>query len=358
MIKYILRRLIQAIPTFFGITLISYFLVWASPGSIVDRILFGPDVRPEQREALAAQLGVNDPFPVQYLRWLLGDDWMRWDSDGDGVADGSFIIALDVNGDGENEPPGRARGILRGDFGQSFRNRQPAVQLIVERLPATLELGVSALLVSVLVGLPIGVISASRRGQLVDDLSRVMAVVFNAVPSFWLGLILILIFGSALDLLPMGSRCRPSLTGVCPPLPGRVEFLVLPTFVLAATNIAIFSRFMRSSMLEVLGQDYVRTAQAKGLSSRSVHVRHAMRNALIPIATLIGPIITGLWAGSVVIEKIFSWPGVGQAAIDAIIQQDYPVIMAVVIFASIGTILGFLISDILYALIDPRIRLE
>ncbi len=358
MIKYIVRRLIQAVPTFLGITLLSYLLVYLSPGSVVDRLLFGPNTRPEQRELLASQLGINDPFPVQYLRWLLGDDWMRWDSDGDGVSDGSVIIPLDVNGDGEPEPPGKALGILRGDFGQSFLKRSPAVQIIVERMPATLELGVSALLLSVAIGVPVGVLSAVQRGKLIDNLGRVMAVVLNAVPAFWLGLILILLFGSTLGWLPMGSRCKPSLTGECPPVTGRLEYLLMPTFVLATSNIAIFSRFMRTSMLEVMGQDFVRTARAKGLSSRAVYTRHAMRNALIPIATLIGPIVTGLWAGSVVIEQIFSWPGVGQAAVDAIVQQDYPVIMTVVIFTSVGTIIGFLVSDILYSLIDPRIRLQ
>ncbi|MBZ0298538.1 MAG: ABC transporter permease [Anaerolineae bacterium] len=358
MIKYIIRRLIQAVPTFFGITVISYLLVFLSPGSVIDRLLFGPNTRPEQRELLAAQLGISDPFPVQYLRWLLGDDWMRWDSDGDGISDQAVIIPLDVDGDGEPEPPGRGRGILRGDFGQSFLKRQPASTIITERMPATLELGVTALVLSLCVGLPVGVISAVQRGKLVDNLSRVMAVMFNAVPAFWLGLILILIFGSTLGWLPMGSRCKPSLTGVCPPLPERLEFLIMPAFVLATTNIAIFSRFMRTSMLEVMGQDFVRTAQSTGLAPRAVYVRHAMRNALIPIATLIGPIITGLWAGAVVIEQIFSWPGVGQAAVKAIIDKDYPVIMAAVIFTSVGTIIGFLISDILYAVIDPRIRLQ
>lgn len=358
MIKYIIRRLVQAVPTFLGITLISYLLVYLSPGSVVDRLLFGPNTRPEQRELLAAQLGINDPFPVQYLRWLTGDDWMRWDSDGDGTADGSVLLPLDANGDGEPEPPGRSLGILRGDLGQSFLKRRPASEIIVERLPATLELGVSALLLSLVVGIPVGIVSAVQRGKLADNLGRVMAVMFNAVPAFWLGLILILIFGSTLSWLPMGSRCKPSLTGECPPLPGRIEYLLMPTFVLATGNIAVFSRFMRTSMLEVMGHDFVRTARAKGLSSRSVYTRHAMRNALIPIATLIGPIVTSLWAGSVVIEQIFSWPGIGQAAVDAIVQQDYPVIMAVVIFTSAGTIVGFLLSDVLYALIDPRIRFQ
>lgn len=358
MSKYIARRLIQAIPTFFGITLISYLLVWASPGSVVNTLMFGPEITPEARDRLATQLGLNDPFPIQYLRWLLGDDWMRWDADGDGIADKSVLIPLDVDGDGEPEAPGTRLGILRGDFGRSFVKRTPAAAVLVERLPATLELGLSALFLSILVGIPVGVFSAVMRGRLLDSVSRVMAVIFNAIPAFWLGLILILVFGSALGLLPMGSRCAPSLTGGCPPIYERIRWLIMPTFVLAATNIAIYSRFMRTSMLEVLGQDYVRTARSKGLSGSRIYFSHAMRNAMIPIATLLGPTITGIWAGAVVIERIFSWPGVGQAAVDAVLQKDYPVIMASVIFAAIGTILGFLLSDILYAVIDPRIRVH
>ena len=359
MTKYVIRRLIQAIPTFFGITFLSYLLVWASPGSVVDRLFFGPNIRPEAKEALAAQLGINDPFPIQYLRWLAGDDWMRWDSDGDGVADSSVLIPLDANGDGEPEPPGDSYGILRGDFSNSFLKRNtPAVELITDSLPATIELGVAALLLSLLVGIPVGILSAASRGRWFDNASRVMAVIFNAIPGFWLGLILILVVGSWLDLLPMGSRCAPSLTGECPPIHQRLEYLIMPTFVLATGNIALFSRFMRTSMLEVLGQDYVRTARSKGLSSRVVYFKHAMRNALIPIATLLGPAITGLWAGAVVTETIFSWPGAGRVAVNAVVQQDFPVVMAVVIFAAISTIIGFLLSDFLYAAIDPRIRLS
>jgi peptide/nickel transport system permease protein len=185
-----------------------------------------------------------------------------------------------------------------------------------------------------------------------------MAVLLNAVPNFWLGLILILVFGSSLGWLPMGGRCAPTLTGECAPLTERLKYLLLPMVVLSANNVAVFSRFMRTSMLEVMNQDYIRTAHAKGLADRQVFFKHATRNALIPIATLLGPIITGLWGGAIVTETIFSWPGVGRVALNSVLQLDYPVVMAVVIFASIGTILGFLLSDIMYALIDPRIRLE
>ena len=374
MAKYIIRRLFQAIPTFFGITFISYLLLWASPGSVADRLFFGPNIRGDVKARLSAELGINDPFPIQYLRWLAGDDWMRRDTDGDGLADHAFLVDLEapeldrsgkpVRDEESGEivmqrlPPGENRGILRGDFSRSFLKRQPALNLITDSLPATLELGVASLLFSLTIGIPVGVFSAITRGRLFDNSSRVMAVLLNAVPNFWLGLILILVFGSALGWLPMGGRCAPTLTGVCPSLQTRLHYLLLPMVVLSATNVAIFSRFMRTSMLEVMNQDYIRTARAKGLSNRQVFFKHATRNALIPIATLLGPIITGLWGGAIVTETIFSWPGVGRVALQAVIQLDYPVVMAVVIFASVGTILGFLLSDIMYAVIDPRIRME
>ncbi len=360
MIKYIIRRLVQAIPTFFGITLFSYLLLWLAPGSVVDRLFFAPNISEETRERLEAQLGINDPFHVQYIRWLVGDDWLRWDSDGDEIADSAveFIVPLDANGDGEPEPPGKNYGILRGDFGRSFIQKKPVMQVITDNLPATLELGIASLITALVIGIPVGVISAATKGQLFDNTSRIMAVLFNAIPGFWLGLILLLFFGSQLGWFPLGARCGATLTGICPPIYERIEYLILPTFVLAATNIALFSRYVRTSTLEVMNQDYIRTARAKGLSGRIVYFKHAMRNAMIPVATLLGPIITNLWGGAIVTETVFAWPGVGRVAFQAAIQQDFPVVMGVVIFAAVGTILGFLLSDILYVVIDPRIRLS
>jgi len=358
MYKYVSRRLLQAIPIFFGITLLSYALMVLAPGNPVARITFNPRMRVEEREAIAAQLGVYDPLPLQYLRWLLGDDWMRWDADGDGVSDHSFIIPLDANGDGEPEPPGVNRGILRGDFGNSFVGRRPVLEVIADRLPATVELAVAAFLTSLVVGTLLGVLAAVRRGGLFDNFSRLVAVFFNAVPDFWLGLILILILGSQMRLLPMGSQCAPSLTGECPPIWERLQFLLLPTLVLAAPPIASYSRFMRASMLETLGKDYVRTAQAKGLANRAVWVQHGARNALIPLASLIGQEFTVLLGGAVVVETIFSWPGIGRLSVNAVLQQDYPIVMGVVILSSVASILGFILTDILYALIDPRIRFK
>jgi peptide/nickel transport system permease protein len=330
----------------------------AAPGGPVAALTFAPNISPQQRERVAAQLGVNDPLPIQYFRWLLGDDWMRWDSDGDGITDHAFLLPLDADGDGEPEPPGQRTGILRGDFGRSYFYKRQVGSMIGERVAATLELGAASLLLGLTIGIPIGIVAAVRKSGWFDNFTRVLAVVFNAIPVFWLGLILILIFGSWLHLLPMGSRCSALSIGGCPPIWGRIDYLLLPTFVLATGAIAIYSRYMRASMLDVMSQDYMRTAEAKGLSRRSVWFRHGARNALIPLATFLGPAITGLLSGAAITEKIFSWPGLGRFAVDAVVAQDYPVIMAVVIISSVATILGYILSDILYAVIDPRIRFD
>lgn len=355
MTKYIIRRLVQFIPILFGITLLSYLLLWMAPGDVITRLFFAPNISEETRERLKAQLGINDPFHIQYLRWLIGDDWLRWDSDGDGIADQAveFLVPLDVNGDGEPEPPGDNYGALRGDFGVSFVRKRPVMEVILANLPASLELGAAALLVSLSFGISLGVLSAVKKGSWFDMVTRVMAVLLNAMPNFWLGLMLLM-----LGILPMGGRCAPNLYGTCPLLFERIPYLILPTIVLAGNNMAVFSRYMRTSTLEVINQDYTRTARSKGLSKRVVYFKHALRNALIPIATLLGPILTYLWSGSIVIENVFAWPGVGRVFFKGAIQQDYPIVMGFVVFASFATIFGFLLSDIFYVILDPRIRLS
>jgi len=358
MFRYVIRRLIQAVPTLLGITILSFLLMDLAPGDPVSLLTFDPRITPQQRQAVAARLGVNDPVYIQYLRWLLGDDWMRVDDDGDGLADRAYLIPLDADGDGVPEPPGERQGIIRGDFGRSFFQRRPAMQIIGERIGPTLELGGIALLVSLVVGIPIGILAAVGRGGWFDNLTRVLAVFFNAIPVFWLGLILILIFGSQLGVLPMGGRCKATLTSTCPPLWQRLDYLVLPVFVLATGGIAGYSRYMRASMLDVISQDYIRTARSKGLPLRAVWFRHGARNALIPLATFLGPAITGLLGGAAITETIFSWPGLGRLGVEAVTQLDYPLVMAVVILTSITTVIGYIISDILYAIIDPRIRFD
>jgi peptide/nickel transport system permease protein len=357
MTKYIIRRVIQAIPIFFGITLLSYALMALTPGGPVAAMALNSSLKPAEVERLKIQLGVNDPWPVQYLRWLAGDDWMRWDTDGDKIADKSFIIGIE-GPNGEPLPPGDRKGILRGDFGTSFLLQgRKVMPLILERMGATLELGLSALVAGASIGVLIGIVAAVNHNKWFDHITRVLAVVMDAVPIFFLAIVLLIFFGSTLDILPLGDRCKVTLDG-CPPLYQRLEFMILPVFVLATGGISAYSRFMRASMLEVVSQDYMRTARAKGLSTRTIWLRHGARNALIPIATFLGPAIAGIWGGAVITETIFNWPGVGRQAIAAITGRDYPVVMAVTVFAGISTIVGFLLSDILYAIIDPRIRFD
>lgn len=358
MVKYIIRRLLQSIPILFGITVLSFLIMTAAPGGPVQALTFDPTIPVSERERLAVELGVNDPWFIQYLRWLVGDDWMRRDTDGDGVADTAVLIPLDANGDGVPEPPGERQGVLRGDFGDSFTHRRPVVDVLLERVPATLELSIAALTIGATVGILIGIGAAVRRGSWFDNLTRVIAVAFDSIPSFWLGLLLILLLGAQLDLLPMQGRCRTTLDDSCPPVYMRINYLILPTFILSTGLIAGYSRFTRASMLDVIGEDYIRTARSKGLRNRAIWLRHAARNALIPIATFIGPALTGLLGGAVIVERVFSWPGVGRELLEAVSQRNYPMVMAGTLYAALATIFGYLISDILYGIIDPRISLE
>jgi peptide/nickel transport system permease protein len=349
MVKYIARRIIQSIPTLFGITILTWIIMLAAPGGPTGALVLDPNLTPQQRERAAEVLGVNDPMPVQYIRWLIGNDW-HWFL---GPIDYNF---RDRNNDGVPEL-GTDRGILRGDFGISFaNNNRPVLPLFAERLGATLELGFSALLFGLILGVPIGITAAVLRGSPFDNATRVFAVVVNAVPIFWLGLILILIFGANLKILPMGGRCPVVLTGGCPPLYERLNYLLLPMIVLGAGGVAGYSRYLRASMLDVLGQDYMRTARSKGLAERVVWFAHGARNALIPLATFLGPAIAFVWGGAFVTETIFSWPGIGRLTLQSIVAQDYAMIMAVTVFSALATVIGYIISDVLYALIDPRIR--
>lgn len=338
--KFILRRLLQAIPTFFGITILAFTIMVLAPGDPVSILTFDPSVSQVERERLAARLGVNDPLPLQYVRWLVGDDWMRFDTDGDGVPD----------------ERGERKGVLRGDFGTSFVYRRSPLALISDFLPATIELNLVVLLVSVPVGVGIGVLAARFHDGWFDQSSRVLAVLGDAVPGFWLAFILLLVFGRYLDVLPMGGRCAPTRGG-CPPLYQRLEYIILPALVMSLGAVSGWSRFMRASMLETINGDYIRTAHAKGLSNTRVWFYHALRNAIIPMATFLGPVFVSLLGGAVIIETIFAWPGVGRLLLQSVTSQDYPVVMASVVIGSLLTILGYLISDILYALFDPRIRL-
>jgi peptide/nickel transport system permease protein len=220
-----------------------------------------------------------------------------------------------------------------------------------------MELGALSLFIGTFIGIPVGVLAAVNQGGIFDQVTRIMAVIVSAVPVFWLGLILLLVFGSWLELLPMGNRRPASISGDYT-LAEIIPHYILPVFTLSSFTIATFSRFTRASVLDVLNQDYVRTARAKGLQNTNVWFTHATRNALIPIATLIGPALPGIIAGAVLTETIYAWPGMGRLVLEAIQSQDYPVVMAVTLMFSLATIFGYLISDLLYAVLDPRIRLN
>lgn len=338
--RYFLRRLLQAIPTFLGVTIISFLLVITSPGDPISLMTFSPNQDPEAVESIRRSLGLDRPPLEQYAYWLVGNDF----------------VELDLDGDGIKESNGQRQGLLRGDLGQSIRQRRPVLDMIVERIPATLQLTISALLVGYLIGILLGVLSAAYQGSIIDQFIRLISVIGNAIPAFWLGLILIIALSVNADLLPMSGRQNIRSFGF--DLVDQLKHMVMPVTVLSLPIIANISRYTRTSVLEVLGQDYVRTARAKGLSEQAVTLRHVVRNALIPVATFLGQTIGGLLGGTVIVEQVFSWPGLGKLVIDAVFNRDYPIVMGSVVIGAILFIIGMLISDMLYALLDPRIRLE
>ncbi len=316
--RYLLRRLVQAVPTLLGITVIAYALMRLAPG---DPLLVFEDSRgvtAEQMAALRQAYGFDRPLPIQYLDWL-----------------------------------GRA---VRLDFGRSFQTHLPARELILERVPATLELTLAALVFGLGFGIPAGLWAAVHRGRWPDQVIRVFAVVGDAVPHFWLGLIALAILAVQLRWLPTGGILTLGANPL--DLGDRLRHLLLPALVLGTSSLAIFARYTRTEVLEVLGQDYVRTARAKGLPEHLVLYGHAVRNALIPVATVLGGSLPALLAGAATTEYVFSWPGMGRLAVDAAGSRDYPVVMGLVLVAAVLILVGNFLSDILYGLIDPRIQLE
>ena len=324
---YVSRRLLQALPTLLGVTIISFALTRLAPGDPVQLMTFDPKMTVKSREILRHQLCLDRSAVEQYFIWLLGNEECN------------------------------TRGLIRGDFGDSLYDKRPALDMILERVPATLELTGTALLIGIVIGLGIGISSAVRHGTFFDNLSRIFAVLGQAIPTFWLGLIMILVFAVILGWLPVGGRYTLSLAGT-KNFFDHLRHLFMPAFVLALFWVAILSRYMRTEMLEVIRQDYVRAARAKGVPKRKVYFWHGARNALIPFITILGPALAGLLSGAVIVERIFSWPGIGRLAIDAVFQRDFPVVMATVMVGAVLVILGNLLSDVLYGAVDPRIRLS
>ncbi len=310
--KYLLNRLFATIPVLIGTSLFTFLLVRLVPGDPI-QIMLGPEVQGNARAEISRLYGLDRPWPVQYIEWI--------------------------------------GNVLRGDLGMSIRTSLPVTESIWQRLPATLELTLLALIIGFLIGIPFAIVAAQHRGRLVDGLFSAVVLIGVSMPGFWLATLLVLAF--ALNL-----RWLPSI-GFIPFLENPAENLrrlILPAISLGVAFVATTMRFTRSSLLEVFNQDYVRTARAKGLREHAVIYRHALKNALIPVVTVTGIQVGRLLGGAVIIEQIFALPGIGRYIFDAITQRDYPVIQGTVLFFTIMFILVNLFVDVLYGVIDPRIK--
>jgi peptide/nickel transport system permease protein len=301
--SYLLRRLWQSLLVLFGVSVVVFLILHLTGDPAA--LLLPPDATAEDIARFRTAMGFDDPVAVQYLRFL--------------------------------------KGAVRGDFGESLRHGEPAMPLVVERLPATFQLAGAGLLIALGLAIPAGIISAMKRNTAVDYVATVAALLGQAMPTFWLGIMLILVFSVRLNWLPSSGR-------------GGLEHLILPAITLGLFTTARITRLTRSGMLEVLAQDYIRTARAKGLGESPVVWKHALKNASIPIVTIVGIDLGTLLGGSVITETIFAWPGVGRLSVQAIFNRDYPVVQsAVFLLASTFVIVNFLV-DIVYTYLDPRIR--
>jgi len=303
---FFLRRLAMVIPTVIGAVTLVFFFLHMIPGDPVE-VMLGETAQQADKERLREELGLNLPLHVQYGRFMAG--------------------------------------IVQGDLGGSYFYRRPVVQVIAERVPATVELGLAAFLVAGLIAIPLGIIAALREGTAVDNASVLFSLVGVSMPNFWLGPLLIILFSITLGWFPVSGR-----TGVAS--------LVLPAITLGTAFAAILSRMTRASLLERLGEDYLTVARAKGLPEWKVILKHALRNALIPIITVMGLQIGALLSGAIITENVFSWPGIGTLLINAIEARDYPLVQGCVLFIALSYVLVNLMVDLLYGWADPRIRLK
>jgi peptide/nickel transport system permease protein len=347
MATYIARRLIQTIGLLFLLSFLFFALINLAPGGPLAGQGQSRHIRPEKIEILKRQFGLDKPLPTQYLIWLVGNDWMKVDADGDGVEE-SF---------------GTRRGILRGDFGFSFRSRQPVLTEIAQKLPNTIYLMSITLLVALIIAIPIGIISAVRQYSVFDIAATTFSFAGQAIPEFFLGLLLILIFYAWLKnpvtgepLLPSGGIMSIDAQGFA--LGDRIAHLILPVTTGALGWIAWYSRFLRSSMLDVMHKDFLRTARAKGLSENKVLFKHALRNALVPLVTILAIDLPYIFSGAVFVETLFAWPGMGRLYYQAALNRDYPILLAILMFGAFLIILSNLLADILYAVLDPRVQYE
>jgi peptide/nickel transport system permease protein len=322
MLHYLARRLLMMVPLLLGITLISFVVIHLAPGEPTDlQTELNPEASVELKQRLRSQYDLDKPLLTQYGLWL--------------------------------------SRLARLDFGNSFsQDRRPVAEKIAERLPVTIAINVLSILLILLVATPIGVLSAVKRNSLFDRATTIFVFVGFATPSFWLALLLMDFLGARLGVFPISGIKSLGFDYLSPAAQvwDIIHHLILPVLVSAFGGLAGFSRYMRSNMLDVIRQDYILTARAKGLSERTVIYRHALRNALLPVITILGLSVPGLIGGSVIFETIFAIPGMGKLFFDSVMMRDYPVIMGVLVMGAILTLIGNLIADVSYALADPRIR--
>jgi peptide/nickel transport system permease protein len=317
--KYIFHRLFQLIPLLIGVSLISFFVMHLAPGDPT-ALFTDPNIDPIELARIRANWGLDKPVIVQYFYWL--------------------------------------GNVLHGDFGTSYMTGQPVISEILQRLPNTLLLMVTSYVLTLLITVPLGVISAVKKGSWFDNVVTILSFAGMATPSFWLGLMLMLLFAVRLGWLPAVGMYDPLITdsGWLARILDVVRHMILPLTTMTILNLAGITRYQRAAMLEVLNQDFIRTARAKGLPEKVVIFKHALRNALIPIVTILGLSLPGLFGGAFIIETVFAWPGMGRLGVMAIFQRNYPLIMGIVMFSAVLIMAANLLADLGYALVDPRIR--
>ncbi len=326
MTAYVARRLIWMVPILLGVSVITFAMLKNVPGDPVSHMVAtgrsgGARASQADRERLAKQYGLDKPVYVQYVDWL--------------------------------------REIARGNLGTSFESNRPVLDLILERLPNTMKLAGISLVLTLLIALPLGIVSAVKQNTATDYALTFFSFVGISIPSFWLALMILYFFGVEMHWFPTrGMRSIMVEPGFWNGLKDSAQHYVLPVFAVTLIGLSGYVRFQRAAMLEVIGQDYIRTARAKGVPERTVILKHAWRNALLPIITLLGYVLVVLVEGSIVVETIFTWPGMGLLAVDALSNKDYPLVMGVVLLSSAMILLGTLLSDILYAVVDPRVRYD
>jgi peptide/nickel transport system permease protein len=319
------KRLLQAIPLLLGIATITFFITHLAPGDPMDMYLeprMQRQMDPEVIELIRQKYGLDQPVHIQYVKWL--------------------------------------GNLVQGDLGESFRHRRPVTTLIAERVPYTLQLSILALLFDALIGIALGIISAVKQYSVLDKSVTVSSLIIYSIPGFWLALMLVMVFSVNLGWFPT-SQTRSldyEMLTFWGKLADRLWHLVLPVFVLGIASAAGTARYMRNRLLEVLSEEYVLAARARGLREKTVILKHALRNAMIPILTIYGMSIPFLLGGAVLIENVFAWPGLGKLGVEAVGGRDYPVIMATTMMSAVLVVLGNLMADITYAAVDPRISFE